>query len=55
MAEQPIRTCYQSTFANRICDACGKIALVVHMPTARIGYFCGKCCPACKTNLAKEK
>ena len=55
MSKDSIRTCYQSTFAKRICDACGKIAGPVHMPTMQIGYFCGKCCPACKTNLAKEK
>ena len=54
MAEDSIRPCYQSTFAKRICGACGRIAGPVHMPTVQVGYFCAKCCPACKVKPAEK-
>ena len=43
------RSCYQVPFVRngRRCSRCEEVADVVHVPTVHIGYFCGKCCPAC--------
>jgi hypothetical protein len=43
------RPCYQVSLvrSGRQCWRCKKVPDVVHIPTVYIGYFCGKCCPAC--------
>jgi len=39
--------CYQSRITQRLCAGCGEITKKVHIPTRYVGYYCGKCCPAC--------
>jgi hypothetical protein len=47
--------CYQSRRVWLRCRTCGARPGVLHIPTHYIGYFCGKCCPACRLKLvAKE-
>jgi hypothetical protein len=40
--------CYQSAISPHRCTTCGFYSVLVHIPTAHIGYYCPKCCPACR-------
>jgi hypothetical protein len=41
-------TCYQSSSTYRRCEGCGQRPVVIHLPTHKTGYYCSKCCPACR-------
>jgi hypothetical protein len=46
--------CFQSRRTELPCRACGECPSVVHFPTRYVGYYCEKCCPACRQKPAVE-
>jgi len=54
MRETEPAACYQSTRVWIRCRTCGARPGVLHMPTHYIGYFCEKCCPACRLKLVAK-
>jgi hypothetical protein len=48
-------TCYQVSHADRYCNMCGQQPVFIHLPTHRTGYFCEKCCPACRDKPAAQR
>ena len=49
-----VARCYQSRITQRRCAGCGEVPKTVHIPTRYVGYYCGKCCPACSRETASE-
>ena len=54
MREPQPAACYQSRRVWLRCRACSARPGVLHIPTRYIGYFCGKCCPACREKPAAK-
>src|ERR1019366_3693287 len=46
-------SCLQSQATHLSCRTCGEHPSVVHIPARYVGYFCGKCCPACRRKPAR--
>jgi hypothetical protein len=42
-----VKPCYRTARAPQKCTICGDRETRMHMPIGHIGYFCGRCCPAC--------
>jgi hypothetical protein len=40
--------CYQSAIVRYVCSKYGQRPHVIHIPTAHVGYYREKCCPACR-------
>ena len=54
-AEPQPAACFQSSRTYLKCRTCGERPDVIHIPTRHIGYFCGKCCPACPQKRAAKE
>ena len=46
--------CFQSRRTELPCRTCGERPSVVHFPTRYVGYYCEKCCPACRQKPAAK-
>ena len=44
--------CFQSSRTNLKCRACGERPRAIQIPTSYAGYYCEKCCPACRLKAA---
>jgi hypothetical protein len=49
-----VARCYQSRITQRRCAGCREVPKTVHIPTRYVGYYCGKCCPACSRETGCE-
>jgi hypothetical protein len=47
--------CIQSSPTDLHCRTCGKRPGVLHTPTRYFGYYCEKCCPACREKPAAKE
>lgn len=45
-------TCFQSSRTDLKCRTCGERPSAIHIPTRYAGYYCEKCCPACRLKAA---
>jgi hypothetical protein len=54
MSESEPAPCYQVPRVWRRCRTCGVRPGFVHIPIHHIGYFCKKCCPACRRKPAAK-
>jgi hypothetical protein len=48
MSGPKLVVCFQSRRTDFKCRACGERPDEVHIPTRYLGYYCEKCCPACR-------
>jgi len=55
MRETQPAACFQSRHSELPCRTCGKHPDVVHFPTRYVGYYCEKCCPACRQKPAAKR
>jgi hypothetical protein len=39
--------CMRARGTGRVCDTCGVVPPVLHVPTRQAGAFCAECCPCC--------
>lgn len=42
-----VKACYRTPKSAQMCAICGVAERFMHLPTGRVGHFCGHCCPAC--------
>jgi excisionase family DNA binding protein len=48
--------CYQTSRTGfNACQTCGELPSVIHIPICIVGYFCEKCCPACRERPAAKR
>ena len=47
--------CFQALQMRYPCATCKRHPMLVHIPTAHTGFYCGKCCPACKSPARKPR
>jgi len=45
--------CHISVRVKGCCDTCGNWPNHLHMPEEMHGWYCGRCCPACKARAAE--
>jgi hypothetical protein len=47
--------CFQSLLTGlRSCQTCRQHTGVIYIPTRDVGYYCPKCCPACRDKPAAK-
>jgi hypothetical protein len=47
--------CMRVRGTRRVCDRCGAVPVVLHVPTRQRGQFCPTCCPCCGNGPELER